>query len=198
MLHKTGTTDVDSEGSLEATWTALEKCVADCKVKAPASANFSMPRHRALMKHCTIKPTVNEVELHPLLAQRKLVGVCRRYGLTTVAHTSLANGDERLLKHTPSSSTTDWRVAACRSLAHPLVHATRCPVHHRLHKAARSPRLSQGSHFPIDEQAKAPLGPISKTRPKASVRFHHPSFEFNFDDPFLGGCARPGLDLVPN
>jgi hypothetical protein len=30
------------------------------------------------------------------------------------------------------------------------------------------------------------------------VRFSKPAFEFTFDDPFLGGVARPGLELVPN
>ena len=46
-----------------------------------------------------IKPVVNEVEAHPLMAQRKLVGVCRRYGVTPAAHTPLGMSDDALLKH---------------------------------------------------------------------------------------------------
>ena len=44
---------------------------------------------------------VNEVEAHPLMAQRKLVGVCRRYGVTPAAHTPLAGAYTRPLFSSP-------------------------------------------------------------------------------------------------
>lgn len=40
-----------------------------------------------------------QVELHPLLAQRKLVGVSYRKGVISVAHTCLARQAPELLQH---------------------------------------------------------------------------------------------------
>ena len=200
VLHKTGTTDVDSEGSLEATWTALEKCVADGKVKALGVANFSVPAIERLMKHCTIKPTVNEVELHPLLAQRKLVGVCRRYGLTTVAHTSLANGDERLLKHAKliEAASLEGGSQPVEALLTRWSMQRGVPCIIDSTSALGVQDCLKARTFRLTNKQKLLLDDIEPSPKLGGVRFHHPSFEFNFDDPFLGGCARPGLDLVPN
>ena len=200
VQHKAGTTEVDSEGSLEATWTAMENCVAAGKVKALGVANFSVPAVERLMKHCTVKPAVNEVELHPLLAQRKLVGVCRRYGLTVVAHTSLANGDEQLTKHAKL-------VEACADAKNPqsaealltrwsIQRGVPCIIN------ATSPvalaECLKARTFRLTNKQKVLLDDIEPSPKLGGVRFHHPAFDFTFDDPFLGGCARPGLDLVPN
>ena len=200
VQHKAGTTEVDSEGSLEATWTAMENCVAAGKVKALGVANFSVPAVERLMKHCTVKPAVNEVELHPLLAQRKLVGVCRRYGLTVVAHTSLANGDEQLTKHAKL-------VEACADTKNPqsaealltrwsIQRGVPCIIN------ATSPvalaECLKARTFRLTNKQKVLLDDIEPSPKLGGVRFHHPAFDFTFDDPFLGGCARPGLDLVPN
>ena len=41
-------------------------------------SNFSVAQLEALLEHARVPPVANQVELHPLLAQRKLVGVCLR------------------------------------------------------------------------------------------------------------------------
>ena len=41
-------------------------------------SNFSVAQLEALLEHARVRPVANQVELHPLLAQRKLVGVCLR------------------------------------------------------------------------------------------------------------------------
>ncbi len=38
-----------------------------------------------------VKPAVNQVELHPQLAQRKLLGVCYRKGVTCVGYAPLGS-----------------------------------------------------------------------------------------------------------
>lgn len=45
--------------------------LADCGLRWPLQVE-------ALLAAASIKPVVNQVELHPLLAQRKLVGTCLR------------------------------------------------------------------------------------------------------------------------
>ena len=57
---------------------AMEKLVDDGLVKSLGVANFSLQQIEELLGSCRIKPVVNQVELHPLLAQRKLVGTCLR------------------------------------------------------------------------------------------------------------------------
>lgn len=44
-----------------------------------------------LLATCRVRPLVNQVELHPLCAQRKLVGVCFRHGVQCVAHSALGD-----------------------------------------------------------------------------------------------------------
>ena len=200
VVHKPGTTEIDSTGSLEETWSALEKCVADGRVKAIGLANFSVPAVERLMKHCTIKPAVNEVELHPLLAQRKLVGVCRRYGITVVAHTSLAHGDDQLMKHPKLvQATADERNPQCaRALL------TRWSIQRGVPCVINSTTVEEieeclkARTFRLTNKQKVLLDDIEPSPKLGGVRFQRPAFEFTFDDPFLGGCARPGLELVPN
>lgn len=56
----------------------MEKLVDDGLVKQIGVANFSLKQVEDLLKTCRIKPVVNQVELHPMLAQRKLVGCLMR------------------------------------------------------------------------------------------------------------------------
>jgi len=198
VQHKRGSAEIDGEGSLEATWAALEKCVNEGSVKALGLANFSVPAVERLMKVAKVKPAVNEVELHPLLAQRKLVGVCRRYGLLVIAHTSLAKGNDALMKHpkliqacadasnpqTPQALLTRWSLQ--RGV--PII----------IENAETLDECVKATTFRLTNAQKVLIDAIEPPPKDGGVRFHRPAFDFTFDDPFLGGVYRPGLDLVPN
>ena len=56
----------------------MEKLVDDGLVKHLGVSNFSVKQVEELLTHARIKPVANQVELHPFMAQRKLVGVCAR------------------------------------------------------------------------------------------------------------------------
>lgn len=56
----------------------LEKLVDAGLVKAIGVSNFSLKQVEALLASARVKPVCNQVELHPQLPQRKLVGVCFR------------------------------------------------------------------------------------------------------------------------
>lgn len=56
----------------------MEKMVDDGLVKHLGVSNFSLTQVEGLLQHARIKPVANQIELHPFLAQRKLVGVCAR------------------------------------------------------------------------------------------------------------------------
>lgn len=56
----------------------MEALVDAGLVKALGVCNFSLAQVEQLLGSCRIKPAVNQVELHALNAQRKLVGVLFR------------------------------------------------------------------------------------------------------------------------
>ncbi len=56
----------------------MEELVSEGKVKYLGVANFSLGQVESVLQFADVKPVVNQVELHPLLAQRRLVGTCLR------------------------------------------------------------------------------------------------------------------------
>lgn len=51
------------------TWAAMEKLVAEGKVRSIGVSNFSLKKLRDMAPYAKIMPAVNQVELHPLLRQ---------------------------------------------------------------------------------------------------------------------------------
>lgn len=88
------TPDSDLDGAITAdegvtlldTWRALESFVDEGLVRSIGVSNCSLPQVEQLLECGRIKPSVNQVELHPLLAQRKLVGVSWRKGVVSVGY----------------------------------------------------------------------------------------------------------------
>ena len=57
---------------------AMEELVDRGLVRHLGVSNFSVKQVEELLECARIKPVANQVELHPFLPQRKLVGVCAR------------------------------------------------------------------------------------------------------------------------
>ena len=57
---------------------AMEALVDDGLAKSIGVSNFSEAQIDGVLGHARIPPAANQVELHPLLAQRRLVGFCLR------------------------------------------------------------------------------------------------------------------------
>ncbi|GFR45609.1 hypothetical protein Agub_g7006 [Astrephomene gubernaculifera] len=79
----------DTEVTISQTWAAMEALVDEGKVRSLGVSNFSLKQVEELLSGCRIPPLVNQVELHPLCSQRKLVGVLRRKGVQCVAYSPL-------------------------------------------------------------------------------------------------------------
>jgi len=75
------------------TWRAFEKLKADGRVRAIGVSNFTIPHLERLMKECATVPAVNQVELHPSLAQEELHAFHIRHGIVTEAWSPLAQGE---------------------------------------------------------------------------------------------------------
>jgi diketogulonate reductase-like aldo/keto reductase len=96
----------DAGVTLRDTWQALEALVDSGLVRHLGVSNFSLRQVEEVLAFARVKPVVSQVEGHPLLAQRKLVGVCLRKGVHTVAYSPLAHShslpdhsDHSLLEH---------------------------------------------------------------------------------------------------
>jgi len=96
---KPGSEDPDEGVTLRETWEAMEGLVDAGMVRHLGVSNFSLAQLEQILSWARIKPAVNQVELHPLLAQRKLVGVCGRMGVRCVGYSPLGHGKEDVLSH---------------------------------------------------------------------------------------------------
>lgn len=94
-----GTQDPDPGVTMAETWAALEGLVAEGLVRHLGVSNFGLPAVEEVLGFAKVRPVVNQVELHPLLAQRKLVGVCARRGVRCVAYSPLGHSRPDLLDH---------------------------------------------------------------------------------------------------
>ncbi|KAI9297262.1 Aldo/keto reductase YtbE [Neoconidiobolus thromboides FSU 785] len=76
------------------TWKELEKLVESGKVKSIGVSNFNIEKLERLLKHCKIPPTVNQVELHPYLAQPDLKKFCDENKIILTGYSPLGRSIE--------------------------------------------------------------------------------------------------------
>ncbi|MEU4655541.1 aldo/keto reductase [Streptomyces sp. NPDC023723] len=74
------------------TWKALEGLHAEGRARAIGVSNFTAEHLRRLMAECDVVPAVNQVELHPLFAQRELRAFHAEHGIVTQAWSPLGSG----------------------------------------------------------------------------------------------------------
>jgi len=77
---------------LAETWEAIEEIYTSGKAKAIGVCNFSIDYLKLLFRHCKIKPMINQIEHHPYLLQKELVGFCFDREIQVVAHSPLMWG----------------------------------------------------------------------------------------------------------
>ncbi|RED84130.1 aldo/keto reductase [Cohnella phaseoli] len=79
-------------GKYKETYRALEELYEQGLVKAIGVSNFNITHLEDLMGSCRIKPMVNQVEMHPLLTQKRLFAFCRKEGIQLVSWRPLMQG----------------------------------------------------------------------------------------------------------
>ncbi|MFK4082796.1 aldo/keto reductase [Kribbella sp. NPDC020789] len=78
------------------TWRALEKILADGRVRAIGVSNFQPEHLDRLAEVAGITPAVNQVELHPFLQQHEVRAYGADFGIRTEAWSPLAKGGSLL------------------------------------------------------------------------------------------------------
>ncbi len=79
------------------TWHAFEEVLETGLVKGIGVSNFNQPHLEKLLQHSSITPAINQVELHPQLAQDQLREFNSRHGIRTEAWAPL--GRARFMQH---------------------------------------------------------------------------------------------------
>lgn len=73
-------------------WQALEDLYAAGKIKAIGVSNFEIHHLEKLLSFAKVTPVVNQVELHPKLAQRALRDFCEKHDIKVQAWSPLMQG----------------------------------------------------------------------------------------------------------
>lgn len=72
------------------TFGAMEKLLKDGKIRNAGVSNFTVTRLESLKRETDVPIAVNQVELHPYLAQEKLVDYCQSEDIAVTAYCPLA------------------------------------------------------------------------------------------------------------
>lgn len=78
---------------IKETWQALESEKKAGKIKHLGVSNFSISKLDALLNTARIKPEVNQIEMHPFLAQNDMVEFCRKNNVQVTGYAPLGTGD---------------------------------------------------------------------------------------------------------
>ena len=84
-------------GHYESTWEIVCEAFRSGVAKCIGVANCH-PHHIERLCAYGLKPMVNQVEVHPLFTQKKLIEYCQRQGIAVEAYTAIARFDDRLMR----------------------------------------------------------------------------------------------------
>lgn len=75
------------------TWKELEKAYNAGKVKHLGVSNFNQTRLSSLLQAASIPPEVNQIEMHPFLAQNDMLEFCTMHKIHLTAYAPLGTGE---------------------------------------------------------------------------------------------------------
>jgi len=84
---------VPTEGRALETWQAFQRLHADGQLRTIGVSNFRIEDLEMLERESQMRPTVNQIELHPHLPQQELRAWHREHGIATEAWSPLAQGE---------------------------------------------------------------------------------------------------------
>jgi len=191
VAWKKGTQTPDEQCTIESTWKGMEALVTAGLVRNIGVANFSLPEVETILQSCSVKPAVIQIELHPLNAQRKLVGVCKRLGLQIQAHHPLGGAKVDCLgsQATKSVAASCGQTAAQVLLKWNMQRGVAVLVNPKHVGGVSSKELHGALSFMLTNDEKRELDAVN-----TDTRCFEPSWA-KFADPEQGGAAKPSVVL---
>ncbi|KAF3064868.1 Glycerol 2-dehydrogenase (NADP(+)) [Daldinia childiae] len=78
----------------EPTWRAMEELYEAKKARAICVSNWTIPGLKKLLQFAKVKPTVNQIEVHPFLPNQELVEFCQQNDILPAAFSPLGSQDQ--------------------------------------------------------------------------------------------------------
>ncbi|EHL01328.1 NAD(P)-linked oxidoreductase [Glarea lozoyensis ATCC 20868] len=78
----------------EPTWRAMESIYNQGLAKSIGVSNWTQKGLEALLQYAKVKPTVNQIEIHPFLPQYDLIKYCQSQDIVPVAYSPLGSQDQ--------------------------------------------------------------------------------------------------------
>lgn len=96
LIHWPGVSGLEPQDAIHATlrkesWQDLEDLCEDGKIRSIGVSNYMVEHLKELLKDCSIRPSVNQVEFHPLLFQDELLRYCKSESIILQAYSSLGS-----------------------------------------------------------------------------------------------------------
>ena len=80
------------DGDFVSTWQTLEEFYRDGRARSIGVSNFQAHHLRRLHAETTVRPAVNQIEVHPFLAQDELRAFCHEHEIAVEAWSPIAQG----------------------------------------------------------------------------------------------------------
>ncbi len=87
------------------TWRSMEKLVERGLVRHIGTSNMTVPKLKRVLEDATIKPAVNEMELHPHFQQPELFDYVRANGIEPIGYSPLGSPNRPERDRTPEDTT---------------------------------------------------------------------------------------------
>jgi 2,5-diketo-D-gluconate reductase A len=108
------------DGDFVSTWKAMEEFKADGRARSIGVSNFQVPHLERLLGETDVVPAVNQIELHPYLANAEVKAYGEEHGIATEAWSPIAQGavldDETITSiaeahgKTPAQAVLRWHI----------------------------------------------------------------------------------------
>lgn len=77
-------------------WRKMEELYLAGKCEAIGVCNFDICYMKELLSFCKVKPTINQIERHPMFLQQELIDFCQENDIAIMAYSPVARMDKRL------------------------------------------------------------------------------------------------------
>ncbi|XP_044254923.1 1,5-anhydro-D-fructose reductase-like [Tribolium madens] len=92
------------------TWQGMEDCVYQGYTRSIGLANFNSEQITRILKNANIKPTVNHIEVHPRLNQKKIIEFCTQRNILVTGYCPLGINEMGGVPNFPEPTICDEKI----------------------------------------------------------------------------------------